>query len=206
LYAYWITVNYREAYDIFACNGILFNHESPRRGETFVTRKITRAVAAIKYGLQEKLFLGNLNSKRDWGYAEEYVQALWLLLQQEKPVDYVIATGKTHTVRKFVELAFKEVGIEIKWDGSGLKERGFDKKTGNELVAVDPKYFRPTEVELLVGNPEKAKKGLGWQAKTSLEELVKIMVKHDVAKTVEIVNQKNILNHDANSKIQIPIF
>ena len=180
LYAYWITVNYREAYNMFACNGILFNHESPRRGETFVTRKITRAVAAIKFGLQEKLYLGNLNAKRDWGYAKEYVEAMWLMLQQENPKDFVIATGKTYSVREFVELAFKEIGIEIEWSGSGINEKGFDKKTGKKIIAVDSKYFRPTEVELLIGNPKKAEKKLGWKTKTTLPELVKLMVKEDI--------------------------
>jgi GDPmannose 4,6-dehydratase len=194
LYAYWITINYREAYNMFACNGILFNHESPRRGETFVTRKITRAVAAIKHGLQRKLFLGNMNAKRDWGYAKEYVEAMWLMLQQEKPQEYVISTGKTYTVRHFVELAFKHAGIEIEWHGEGLHEKGFDKKTGVELVAVDPKYFRPTEVELLVGDPSKAKKELGWQTKTSLKELIKIMMQHDL-KEIQQTNtpQKKLL-------------
>jgi len=180
LYAYWITVNYREAYNMFACNGILFNHESPRRGETFVTRKITRAVASIKFGFQEKLHLGNLDAKRDWGYAKEYVKAMWRMLQQEKPQDFVIATGKTYSVREFVEFAFKEIGVEIEWNGSEVKEKGFDKKTGKELVSVDPKYFRPTEVDLLIGNPQKAKTELGWEAKTSLKELVKLMVKEDI--------------------------
>ena len=180
LYAYWITINYREAFDIFACNGILFNHESPRRGETFVTRKITQAVSRITLGLQDKLFLGNLNPKRDWGYAKDYVEAMWLILQQDKPDDFVIATGETHSVREFTELAFKEVGITIKWQNSGVDEEGVDKKTGKVLVKVDPRYFRPTEVDLLLGNPEKAKKVLGWEPKTSFQELVKIMVKADL--------------------------
>ena len=193
LYAYWITINYREAYNMFACNGILFNHESPRRGETFVTRKITRAVAAIKCGLQKKIFLGNMDAKRDWGYAKEYVEAMWLMLQQEKPQEYVIATGKTYPVKHFVELAFKYVDIEIEWHGEGLHEKGFDKKTGNELVAVDPKYFRPTEVKLLVGDPSKAKKELGWQTKMSLEELVKIMMQHDLMEMQEKSFHKNKL-------------
>jgi GDP-mannose 4,6-dehydratase len=180
LYAYWITTNYREAYDMFACNGILFNHESPRRGETFVTRKVTRAVAAIKYGLQKKLYLGNLDAQRDWGYAKEYVEAMWLMLQQPKPQDYVIATGKTYSVRTFVELAFKEIGIELAWHGTGIHEKGFNKKTGKDLVAIDKKYFRPTEVELLIGNPIKAEQELGWKAKTTLSELVKLMVDADL--------------------------
>ena len=180
LYAYWITVNYREAYNMFACNGILFNHESPRRGETFVTRKITRAVAAIHHGLQEKLFLGNLNAKRDWGYAKEYVEAMWLMLQQPSPQDFVIATGKTYTVRNFVELAFQEIGIEIAWHGTGVNEIGTDKTTGKKLIGIDPKYFRPTEVDLLVGDPRKATQELGWKTKTSLKELVSMMVQHDL--------------------------
>ena len=180
LYAYWVTVNYRESYDLFACNGILFNHESPRRGETFVTKKITKAVANIHKGKQDNLQLGNLDAKRDWGYAKDYVECMWLMLQQDKPQDYVIATGKTYTIREFVELAFKEVGIEIEWSGEGVNEKGIDKATGKELVLVNPKYFRPAEVELLWGDPSKAIKELNWQPKTSLEELVKIMVKYDL--------------------------
>jgi GDPmannose 4,6-dehydratase len=184
LYAYWITVNYREAYNLFACNGILFNHESPRRGETFVTRKITRAVAKIKHGLQDTLHLGNLDAKRDWGYAKEYVEAMWLMLQQEKPEDFVIATGKAYSVRDFVELAFKEIGIQIKWQGQGINEQGINAKTGQSIIKIDPKYFRPTEVELLIGNPQKATKELGWQSKTTIEELVKKMIAAD-CKTIE---------------------
>lgn len=180
LYAYWVTVNYREAYDLFACNGILFNHESPRRGETFVTKKITKAVANIYKGKQENLQLGNLDAKRDWGYAKDYVECMWLMLQQDKPVDYVIATGKTYSIREFVELAFKEVGIEIVWSGEGLNEKGIDKATGKVLVVVNPKYFRQAEVELLLGDPSKAMRELNWKPKTSLEELVKIMVKYDL--------------------------
>lgn len=179
LYAYWITVNYREAYNIFACNGILFNHESPRRGETFVTRKITRAVCNIIAGKQEKLSLGNLNAQRDWGFAGDYVEAMWLMLQQDKPDDYVIATGETTTVRRFVELAFKEVGIEIEWRGSGVDEKGYDTATGRVLVDVNPRYFRPTEVELLLGDPSKAENTLGWRRKVMLSDLVKMMVAHD---------------------------
>lgn len=179
IYGYWITVNYREAYNIFACNGILFNHESPRRGETFVTRKITRAASKIKLGLQEKLYLGNLDAKRDWGYAKDYVEAMWMMLQQDKPVDYVIATGETHSVREFVELTFKELDINIKWNGTGLHEKGIDSKTGKGIIEIDPNYFRPTEVELLLGDPSKAKKELGWKPKTKFEELVKMMVKAD---------------------------
>lgn len=180
LYAYWVVNNYREAYDIFACNGILFNHESPRRGETFVTKKITKAVANIFKGKQDKLYLGNLNAKRDWGYAREYVEAMWLMLQQDKPEDFVIATGKTWTIRQFVEFAFKEVDIDIKWVGSGINERGVCKKTGKTLVEVNPQYFRPTEVDLLLGDSTKAKEKLNWSPKTSLEELVKIMVRYDL--------------------------
>jgi GDPmannose 4,6-dehydratase len=180
LYAYWVTVNYRESYGLYACNGILFNHESPRRGETFVTKKITKAVANIYKGKQENLQLGNLDAKRDWGYAKDYVECMWLILQQDKPQDYVIATGKTYTIREFVELAFKEIGIEIVWKGEGVNEKGIDKATGKELVLVNPKYFRPAEVELLWGDPSKAIKELNWQPKTSLEELVKIMVNYDL--------------------------
>lgn len=180
LYAYWITVNYRESYDLYAVNGILFNHESPRRGETFVTRKITRAVASIIAGKQEKLTLGNLDAKRDWGFAGDYVEAMWLMLQQEKPQDYVIATGETHTVREFTELAFKEVGIDIEWRGTRVDEKGYDKKTGRVLVEVNPKYFRPAEVELLWGDPTKAEKELGWKRKVDFKGLVKMMVEADV--------------------------
>ena len=179
LYAYWITVNYREAYGIFACNGILFNHESPTRGETFVTRKITMAATKIKNGLQEKLYLGNLDAKRDWGFAKDYVEAMWLILQQENPDDYVIATGETHSVREFTELAFKEVGIEILWEGKGTEEVGIDSSTGKILVEIDPRYYRPTEVDILIGDPSKAKEKLGWKPKVKLEELVKIMIKAD---------------------------
>lgn len=179
LYAYWITINYREAYGIFACNGILFNHESPIRGETFVTRKITMAAVKIKYGMQDRLYLGNLDAKRDWGFAKDYVEAMWLMLQQEKPDDYVIATGETHSVRKFTELAFKELGIDIIWQGEGAGEVGIDSRTGNIIVEVDPGYYRPTEVELLIGDSSKARKKLGWKPKVRLEELVKIMVKSD---------------------------
>jgi GDPmannose 4,6-dehydratase len=179
LYAYWITVNYREAYDIFACNGILFNHESPIRGETFVTRKITMAVTKIKHGLQEKLYLGNLDAKRDWGFAKDYVEAMWLILQQEYPEDYVIATGEAHSVREFTELAFKEVGIKILWKGKDHEEVGIDFSTGKILVKIDPRYYRPTEVDLLIGDSSKAKEKLGWKPKVKLEELVTIMIKAD---------------------------
>ena len=192
LYGYWITVNYREAYGIYACNGILFNHESPQRGETFVTRKITRAVARIKLGLQEKLYLGNLRSKRDWGYAKDYVEAMWLLLQQDKPEDFVIATGQTHEVREFVTLAFKEVGIDIKWQGEGIDEKGLDELTGRVLVEVDSRYFRPTEVELLLGDATKAQQKLGWKPKTTLEELCAMMVREDLkAAKKDLLCQEN---------------
>ena len=180
VFSYWITVNYREAYDMFACNGILFNHESPIRGETFVTRKITRAVAATALGKSDILYLGNLDSKRDWGYAKDYVEAMWLMLQQDQPDDYVIATGKTYSVREFVELAYKEICITIQWQGSGFNEVGIDKATGEILVAIDPIYFRPTEVDLLIGDPSYAKNKLDWEPKTSIYELVKIMVAHDL--------------------------
>ena len=180
MYGYWITVNYREAYGMFACNGILFNHESPIRGETFVTRKITRAAAKISLGLQEKLFLGNLDAKRDWGHAKDYVEAMWLMLQQDTPEDFVIATGVTTTVREFVSLAFLEAGIEIEFKGKGVEEIGFDKKTGRGLVFVDPEYFRPTEVELLIGDPTKANTLLGWKPKHDLNSLVKDMMKGDL--------------------------
>jgi GDPmannose 4,6-dehydratase len=183
LFAYWIAINYREAYNIFACNGILFNHESPLRGETFVTRKITRGAARIALGLQEILYLGNLNAKRDWGFAKDYVEAMWLILQQEKPNDYVIATGEQHSVREFAELSFKEVGIELEWIGEGIHEIGVDKKTQKVLIRIDPRYFRPTEVETLLGNPEKAQQMLGWRSKTSFQELVQIMTHADYEKT-----------------------
>lgn len=184
MYAYWITVNYRESYGIYACNGILFNHESPRRGETFVTRKITRAIARIKLGLQEKLYLGNMDALRDWGHAKDYVEMMWLMLQQDKADDFVIATGKQYSVRQFVEFAADEVGIQIRWEGTGVDEKGYDVKTGECIVEVDPKYFRPAEVETLLGDPTKAKEKLGWVPKTSLAELVAEMVREDL-KTAE---------------------
>ena len=180
-YGFWITKNYRESYGMFAVNGILFNHESERRGENFVTRKITLAAARIAQGYQDKLYLGNLDSLRDWGYAKDYVECMWMILQHDTPEDFVIATGEYHTVREFCTLAFKEVGIELRWEGKGADERGIDMATGKELVAVDPKYFRPAEVEQLLGDPTKAKTLLGWNPrKTSFPELVKIMVKHDM--------------------------
>lgn len=180
LYAYWITVNYREAYDIYACNGILFNHESPLRGETFVTRKITRAMARISLGLQDCLFLGNLDAKRDWGHAKDYVRMQWLMLQQDKPEDYVIATGKQYSVRDFVDISAKELGIDIQWTGKGIDEKGINKSTGKTIVAVDPKYFRPTEVETLLGDPSRAKQKLGWEPEISFEEMVKDMIQVDL--------------------------
>lgn len=180
IYGYWMVVNYREAYNIFACNGILFNHESPLRGETFVTRKITRAVAAIYHGLEDTLFLGNLDSLRDWGYAKDYVEAMWLILQQDTPRDFVIATGKMHSVREFVEIAFAQVGITIIWQGSDIDEVGIDADSGRILVHVDPRYFRPTEVEVLCGDATLAKNVLGWEPTTSFEDLVSLMVQSDV--------------------------
>ena len=180
IYSYWVTVNYREAYGMFACNGILFNHESPRRGETFVTKKITQAVARISQGRQKILKLGNIDAKRDWGYAKDYVEMMWLMLQQDKPQDYVIATGKTYTVRQFVDYAFAEVGVQLEWRGSAENEVAIDKASGDVVVEIDPKYYRPTEVELLWGDASKAEKELGWTAKTSLKELVKIMVQYDL--------------------------
>jgi GDPmannose 4,6-dehydratase len=180
LYAYWIVVNYRESYDMYACNGILFNHESPIRGETFVTRKITRAAARIKLGLQDKLFMGNIDAKRDWGYAGDYVELMWLMLQQEKPDDFVMATGVTTTVRDFITMAFLEVGIVIKWEGKDVHEKGIDKDTGKVLVEIDPRYFRPAEVDILIGDSSKAYEKLGWKPKVQLPELVKMMVNNDL--------------------------
>ena len=180
LYSYWITINYREAYNMFACNGILFNHESPRRGETFVTRKITIAVAKILAGKQEKLSLGNLDAKRDWGFAGDYVEGMWRILQQDKPGDYVLATNETHTVREFVECAFLEAGIEIEWRGTGVEEKGYCRKTGKLLVDVNPSYFRPAEVNLLWGDPSKAKKELEWKRKVDFKGLVTMMVQEDL--------------------------
>ena len=205
LYAYWISVNYREAYNIHASNGILFNHESPLRGETFVTRKITRAISKIALGLQEQFYIGNLDSRRDWGHAKDYVEAMWLILQQDKADDYVIATGKTTTVREFIKLAFNEVGIKVRFEGEGVDEKGIiesidrnrfedlnkDLKVGAKILSVDPRYFRPTEVELLIGDPEKAKSVLGWKPKYDLEALVKEMVQADInlfKKDLDLIN------------------
>jgi GDPmannose 4,6-dehydratase len=181
LYSYWVTVNYRESYDLFACNGILFNHESPRRGETFVTKKITKAVAAISKGKLDVVRLGNLDAKRDWGFAKEYVEAMWLMLQQNEPDDYVVATGKAYSVRQFVEFAFEEIGVKIKWRGKGIEEKGYDASNGKLRVEIDPRYFRPAEVEFLLGDPSKAKEKLGWTAKTDVRELCRKMVRYDLA-------------------------
>lgn len=195
LYAYWITVNYREAYGIYACNGILFNHESPIRGETFVTRKITRAIARIKLDLQDKLYLGNLSAKRDWGHAKDYVEMQWLMLQQESPEDFVIATGVQYSVRDFVNKAAEAVDIEMEWNGEGIDEKGYDKATGKCIVEVDPRYFRPTEVETLLGDPTKAKEKLGWVPKITLQEMVTEMVENDM-----MIAKRDALCKDAGFK------
>lgn len=197
LYSYWITVNYRESYDLFACNGVLFNHESPRRGETFVTRKITRAVASIMAGKQEKISLGNLDAKRDWGFAGDYVEGMWRILQQDTPGDYVLATNETHTVREFVELAFKEVGIEIQWKGTGVEEKGYDKATGKLLVDVNPRYFRPAEVELLWGDSTKAEQELGWKRKVDFPGLVKMMVDGDMKEIAGVSTEEFLAQKEA---------
>jgi GDPmannose 4,6-dehydratase len=181
LYAHWITVNYREAYGMFACNGILFNHESPIRGETFLTRKVTRALARIKLGMEPVLYLGNLDARRDWGHAKDFVEAQWLMLQQDEPEDYVIATGKQHSVREFIEIAANEIGIDIKWEGEGLNEVGYDRSTDRVIIRIDPRYLRPTEVDTLLGDPTKARERLGWESKTSFRELVKEMIRKDLA-------------------------
>ncbi|CAK8714285.1 GDP-mannose 4,6-dehydratase [Candidatus Electronema halotolerans] len=192
LYSYWITVNYREAYNIYCCNGILFNHESPVRGETFVTRKITRALARIKLGLQETLFLGNLDAKRDWGHAKDYVRMQWLMLQQDEPEDFVIATGVQHSVREFVEIAAAELGMAVAWQGGGVEEVGIEQQSGKVIVRIDPRYFRPTEVETLLGDPSKAKEKLGWEPKITFAQLVQEMVREDlkIAERDQIVRQK----------------
>jgi GDPmannose 4,6-dehydratase len=192
LYAYWITVNYREAYAIHASNGILFNHESPIRGETFVTRKITRAVAAIHLGIQDRLYLGNLDAKRDWGHAREYVRGMWMMMQQPKPDDYVLATGETHSVRSFVEKAFRRVGVDLEWKGEGVDERGIDASDGRALVEVDPRYFRPTEVDLLIGDPTKAWEKLGWRHETKLDDLIAEMIREDMKIMARAVPQPSV--------------
>jgi GDPmannose 4,6-dehydratase len=227
VYAYWLVRNYREGYHLFASNGILFNHESPRRGETFVTRKITRAVARIRLGLQEKLYLGNLEARRDWGYAPEYVEAMWLMLQQDKPEDFVIGNGESHSVREFCELAFSEAGMELEWQGSGTDEVGvirsispeiaslqtqsqrepkaasamaFTPQTGNEVVAIDPRYFRPTEVEFLLSDASKARDNLGWEPKVTFEELVRIMVAADIKGLEEVQQCQDVIRQIMNNK------
>jgi GDPmannose 4,6-dehydratase len=180
VYAHWITVNYREAYGFYACNGILFNHEGPTRGETFVTRKITRAVAAMQLGRQKRLYIGNLDAKRDWGHARDFVEGMWLMLQQPEPDDYVLATGEAHSVREFIELAFGQVGRKVVWRGTGKDEQGVDAKSGEVLVEIDPRYFRPAEVDALLGDPSKARNKLGWSHKTTFRELVREMVEADL--------------------------
>ena len=199
LYAYWITVNYREAYGLYACNGILFNHESPVRGETFVTRKITRALARIRLGLQERLYIGNLNARRDWGHARDYVEMQWLMLQQERPEDYVIATGRQHSVRDFLEAAAREASIAVTWKGEGAEEKGYDAK-GNCIVAIDPRYFRPTEVDSLLGDATKARERLGWVPKTTFEELVAEMMREDIkaAERDELVKKHGFPTYDSH--------
>ncbi|MCB4790634.1 MAG: GDP-mannose 4,6-dehydratase [Elusimicrobia bacterium] len=182
LFAHWMTVNYRESYNMFACSGILFNHESPFRGLEFITKKITDSVARIKFGLQDKIIVGDISSKRDWGYAKEYVEAMWLMLQQDKPDDYVIATNETHSVKEFIDVAFKHIGIELKWEGEGVNEEARDKKSGKEYVSISPEYYRPAEVSMLIGDYSKAKKKLGWEPKTKFVELVKIMMDYDLRK------------------------
>ena len=200
VYAHWQTVNYREAYGLFACNGILFNHESPRRGETFVTRKITRAVAEIAVGDQDKLYLGNLDAKRDWGYARDYVRGMWLMLQQEQPDDYVLATGETHTVREFVERAFELVDIPIEWRGSGEYEQGIHAKTGRVLVEIDPRYYRPSEVDLLLGDPSKAKAKLGWEPSITFAQLVETMIKADLEAVGMNLNSGSLSNGSGDER------
>ncbi|KAL0946171.1 hypothetical protein HGRIS_012433 [Hohenbuehelia grisea] len=191
LYAYWIVVNYREAYGMYACNGILFNHESPRRGRTFVTRKISRAAADISLNKQSCLYLGNIDAQRDWGHARDYVEGMWLILQQDKPEDFVLATGETHPVREFVDKSFAAVGMEIRWEGTGVNEQAIDVKTGKAVVKVDPKYFRPAEVDLLLGNPAKAERVLGWKRKVDFDSLVKEMVEADLKAAASLVEDQN---------------
>jgi len=200
LYAYWITVNYREAYGMFACNGILFNHESPVRGETFVTRKITRALARISLGLQDTVYLGNMDAKRDWGHAKDYVEMQWLMLQQDEPDDFCIATGVQYSVRDFVNFAWSHLGKTIRWEGEGINEKGYDSETGNLIVEVDPRYFRPTEVETLLGDPFKAKEKLGWESKITLEEMVYEMMENDIniAKRDSLVKEYGFKAPDFN--------
>ena len=190
LYAYWIVVNYRESYGMHASNWILFNHESPRRGETFVTRKVTRAASRIKLGLQDKLYMGNIDAKRDWGFAGDYVELMWMMLQQSEPDDYVMATGVTTTVRDFITMAFNEVGVNLRWEGRGVDEKGIDAETGKVCVEIDPRYFRPAEVELLIGDPAKAITKLGWKPKVQLPELVKMMVESDLKQAQEELHLK----------------
>jgi len=191
LYAYWIVVNYREAYGMYACNGILFNHESPRRGRTFVTRKITRAAAEISLGKQSCLYLGNIDARRDWGHARDYVEGMWMMLQQPTPEDFVLATGETHPVREFVNKSFEAVGITLRWEGSGIEEQGIDVKTGKAIVKVDPKYFRPAEVDLLLGNPAKAERLLGWKRRVDFDSLVQEMVEADLKAAASLVEDQN---------------
>lgn len=197
LYSYWITVNYRESYDLFACNGVLFNHESPRRGETFVTRKITMAVASIMANKQERLSLGNLDAKRDWGFAGDYVEGMWRILQQDEPRDYVLATNETHTVKEFVELAFNEVGVQIEWRGKGKDEMGIDKETGRILVDINPRYFRPAEVDLLWGDARKAEEELGWVRKVNFKNLVKMMIDEDMKEILGVSTEEYLCNKEA---------
>ena len=191
LFAYWITINYRESYGMYACNGILFNHESPLRGETFVTRKVTMAAARILLGLQDKLYMGNIDASRDWGFAGDYVELMWLMLQQEKPDDYVIATGETTTVRDFINMTFREIGIDLVWQGKGVNEKGINKKNSKVIIEIDPRYFRPTEVDLLIGDPSKARNKLGWEPKVKLPELIKMMIKYDMDLVKREIHIKN---------------
>lgn len=189
IYAYWITVNYRESYNIFACNGILFNHESPRRGETFVTRKITRGLARIKFGIDDKLYLGNLEAKRDWGYAKDFVEGMWLMLQQNEPDDYILATGETHSVREFVQETARLLNFDLVWKGQGVDEKGIDRKSGKTIIEIDPHYFRPAEVDFLIGDASKAKNKLGWEPKVKFKELTKIMVESDYTEALKLSKQ-----------------